>query len=383
MIPLVNAGGSMGALGFLLSLLGVVFFAVLLASALLTSNLTAIVLAALGLALAFPVPGGSVLAGLGNWGAALRVAGSVALVLATAYALLAHRPPSIYASDAVRARFHALYDEKMREWPLPFEDRFLETDLGTVHVVVSGPEDASPMLLLHASGVGSWSWRANAGALGQTYRLFAIDLIGDAGKSEYADLSNVMRSGADQAALYETIMDRLGIPGPAVVVGASEGGFVASNLAVHRPDRVERLILLGPMGYAGATGAVLRIMGAQLFPIGPVQDATFRWAFSDAPNVIAEFNLWFRLLMSETYPAKVAPLPLRPEDRRSIEAPTLFIFGTRDNLVGDPEVARARVADMQDVTVEVVEAGHLMGVERPSEINRLILAFLESRAGPG
>jgi len=367
----------MGIFLFILSTLGAAIFALLLTSSLLVANLMAMILAVIGLAIALPVPGRSMVAALGKWGTALRAVVGVFLVLATAFSLLAQRSSSIYASDDIRAQFHALYDEKMQEWPLPFEDRFLDTEYGTVHVVVSGPEDGPPMLLLHASGVGSWSWRSNAAELGETFRLFAIDLIGDAGKSEYADLSNVMRTRENQATLYANIMDQLGITEPAIVVGASEGGFIASNLAVHRPERVDRLILLGPMGYAGATGAVLRIMGAQFFPLDPIQDATFQWAFSDAPNVISEFDVWFRLMMSETFPVKVAPLPLPAEERQSIMVPTLFVFGTRDNLVGDPEAARTIVSDMPDVNVEVVEAGHLMGAERPSEINALILAFGE------
>lgn len=359
-----------------LSLLGAAVFALLLTSSVLTANLTSMMLASAGLAIALPFPGRSMVAALGKWGTLLRAVLGVALIFGTAFTMLAHRPASIYRSDDVRAQFHAIYDERMQGWPLPFEDRYLDTEYGTVHVVVSGPEDGPPMLLLHASGVGSWSWRSNAAELGENYRLFAIDLIGDAGKSEYADLSHVMRTREDQAELYDDIMDQLGISDPAIVVGASEGGFVASNIAVHRPERVDRLILLGPMGYAGATGAVLRIMGAQFFPLEPIQDATFRWAFSDAPNVIAEFDVWFRLLMSDTFPVKVAPLPLPPEERQSIAAPTLFIFGTRDNLVGDPEAARTVVSDMPDASVAVVEAGHLMGVERPSEINALILSFV-------
>jgi len=362
---------------FILSLLGAAILALLLLSAFLTANLTAMMLAALGLAVALPFPGRMMVAALGGWGTFLRAAAGAGLVLGTTFTILAHRPTSIYRSDDVRAQFHALYDEKMQAWPGPFEDRFLDTEYGTVHVIVSGLEDGPPMLLLHASGVGSWSWRSNAAALGEDFRLFAIDLIGDAGKSEYDDLTNIFRTREDQAALYDDIMAQLGISGSAVVVGASEGGFIASNLAVHRPERVERLILLGPMGYAGATGAVLRIMGAQFFPIELIQDATFRWAFSDAPNVIAEFNLWFRLLMSETFPAKVAPLPLPAQERQSISAPTLFVFGSRDNLVGDPEAARALVSDMQNATVAIVEAGHLMAVERPSEVTAIILDFLE------
>ena len=61
--------------------------------------------------------------------------------------------------------------------------------------------------------------------------------------------------------------------------------------------------------------------------------------------------------------------------RQSITTPTPFVFGTRDNLVGDPAAARALVQDMPDVQVVVVEAGHLMGGELPEEINRLITDF--------
>lgn len=371
----------MGILLTILALLGAALFALLLVSAILTGNWMAGVLAAIGLAIALPWPGRMLVGALGGWRVALRAAVGVALVGATGYAMLAYRPASIYKSEAARARFYEIYDEKMAGWPLPFEDRMIETGYGTIHVVVSGKPDAPPMLLLHASGVSSWSWRVNAAALGAAYRLYAIDTIGDAGKSEYATLETVLKTREDQAALYDEIMDKLGIEGAAVVVGASEGGFIASNLAVHRPERVERLVLLGPMGYSGAAGAVLRIMGAQYFPLAPIQDATFRWAFSDADAVIAEFNEWFRLLMAQTLPVKVAPLPLPAAERQAIAAPTLFVFGTRDNLVGDPEAARALVSDMGDVRVEVVEAGHLMGAETPDRIDRLILDFAAEAPG--
>jgi pimeloyl-ACP methyl ester carboxylesterase len=372
----LTTGGHVRVLLVFGSLAAAALFALLLLSSILTGNWMATALVGVGLAVSLPVPGRRLAAGLGRWAPALRAVTGFGLLAATGYAMLAFHPPSIYRDDSIRAQFHALYDQKMRSWPLPYEDRFIDTDYGPVHVIVSGPEDAPPMLLLHASGVGSWSWRVNAEGLGAEYRLYAIDTIGDVGKSEYDDLTHVLRTREDQADLYADIMDRLGIDGSAIVVGASEGGFIASNLAVHRPERVDRLILLGPMGYAGATGAVLRIMGAQFMPLGPVQDATFRWAFSDAPAVIAEFNEWFRLLMSDAFPVKVAPFPLPVEERRSIAAPTLFVFGTRDNLVGDPEAARALVSDMPDASVAVVEAGHLMAVERPAEIEALILDFL-------
>jgi hypothetical protein len=98
-------------------------------------------------------------------------------------------------------------------------------------------------LLLHASGVGSWSWKYNVAELSAHYRCFAVDLIGDLGQSEYISLDHVMKTGRDQAELY-----------------------------------------------AGATASVIRITFAQLFPLRPIQESTFSWAFSDHPRLKAELR---------------------------------------------------------------------------------------------
>lgn len=305
---------------------------------------------------------------------AARVTMIAVLLLVFGRLLVGTTASSVFRSPEIRARFMAMYDAKMDDWPIPYDDILLRTGYGTVHVIASGPEDAPAMLLLHASGVSSWSWKYNVEVLSREHRTYAIDLIGDAGRSEYASLDHVMHTGRDQADLYAAIMDSLGIA-EAFVVGASEGGFIASNLALHHPERVRRLALLGPMGYAGATRTVARIMFAQLFPLAPIQRATFRWAFGDDPGLNRDFRDWFLLFMNGCTPAKVAPLPLPPERRRAIRVPVLFVFGQRDNLVGDSRAATELVRDMPDVRVEVVDAGHLMGAEAPERVNRLIGDF--------
>jgi pimeloyl-ACP methyl ester carboxylesterase len=287
----------------------------------------------------------------------------------------------IYKTPRIRERLLAIYDAKMALWPVPYEDVFVDTTYGRVHVVVSGPEGAPPMVLLHASGVASWSWRHNVEGLSRAHRVFAIDLIGDAGRSELDDWDHRLRSGRDQGALYLQLLDALSIA-RCSVVGASEGGFIATNLALHAPDRVDAMVLLGPMGYAGAIGAIARIVLAQLVPLRRVHDATFRWAFSDSPALLEEFGEWFRLVMKGIRPAKVAPLPFSASVRRRIAVPTLFVFGARDNLVGDPERAQRRVRDIADVRCAVVDAGHLMAAERPEEVNRLVLDFVARSVAP-
>jgi pimeloyl-ACP methyl ester carboxylesterase len=306
----------------------------------------------------------------------LPVVGLLVAVLLAAFVLLGsiNKTTSIYKSAQVKARFMEIYDAKMKEWPVPYESLHVDTSYGRVHVIVSGPEDAPPMLLLHASGVPAWSWKCNVEELSQCYRTYAIDLIGDAGRSEYDSLDNRMQDGQDEAELYAEITDRLGVV-QAYVVGASEGGFIGTQFALHAPERVRRLVLLGPMGYTGATQSVLRIMFAQFFPLKPIQEGTFRWAFSDDPKLVGEFGEWFRLVMTGLKPVKVAPLPFKPEQRQRIRVPVLMVLGKRDNLVGDPAKATALVQDIPDIRVEVLDTGHLVGAEQPEQANALILEF--------
>jgi pimeloyl-ACP methyl ester carboxylesterase len=300
----------------------------------------------------------------------------LAVVLLAVFVLLGslRKATSIYKSPQVKARFREMYDAKMAEWPVPYESVYVDTSYGQVHVIVSGPEGAPPMLLLHASGVPAWSWIYNVEELSRCHRTYAIDLIGDAGRSEYDSLDNRMRDGQDEAELYAEIADQLGV-GKAHVVGASEGGFVGTQFALHAPQRVRKLVLLGPMGYSGATQSVLRIMSAQFFPLKPIQESTFRWAFSDDAKLGEEFGEWFRLVMTGLNPVKVAPLPLKPEQRQRIQAPVLLVLGKRDNLVGDPAKATALVQDIPDIRVEVLDTGHLVAAEQPEKANALILEF--------
>jgi len=292
-----------------------IVFGLLLISMLLIKNwLNALVLFLLVL-LVFP-PFNSFIKNQIGWSIhpVLRLALIAGLLLIFGRLLLGSDATSIYKSPQVEAQFMELYNGKMEEWPVSYEDIYIDTQYGKVHVIASGPQDAPPMLLLHASGVSGWSWKYNVEALSQDYRTYAIDLIGDAGKSEFSSLDHIMKDGSDQAKLYGEISNKLGIE-QAYVVGASEGGFIGTNYALHAPHRVKKMALLGPMGYSGATQSVMRIMFAQFFPLRPIQESTFKWAFSDSPKIMEDFGDWFHLIMTGYNPAKVAPLPISAENR--------------------------------------------------------------------
>jgi pimeloyl-ACP methyl ester carboxylesterase len=281
---------------------------------------------------------------------------------------------SIYKSPKYAEALMKIYDARLAEWPVPYESVFVDTKYGQIHVIVSGPDDGYPVLLINASALSGWSWIHNVGALNKKYRTYAIDNIGEGGKNRMIAPGKIPKTGEEIACFYTEITNELGV-GKAHVIGASIGGYISTNYAVYAPDRVDKLVLLGSMGYGSTGKTVIAMTLAQGFPIKPVQDATFRWAFGDDSEVIRSFGEWFRITMKGMVPTPIPPKSLNPEELRKIEAPTLAFFGTKDGVIGDAEKAKQLAENIPDVRVMIVESGHVIGAELADRVNAEILDF--------
>jgi pimeloyl-ACP methyl ester carboxylesterase len=358
-------------LGWLFSVL----FGLLTLSMILTKNtLQALLLALVVLLVLPPVTALARDAGLTIpwWARGIAI---IALVVGFVYLLTSNPVGSVYLTPEAEARHMAIYDEKVAQWPTPYEDITVDTTYGRVHVIASGPEDGPPMLLLNAAAMSGWSWLPNVGALNEVYRTYAVDTLGEAGKSRLTDVSVYPPDGKAYADLHVEITDALGIE-RAYVVGASFGGYMATSYALHYPERVEKLALLGPMGMTPQTGATAaRIAVAQFFPIEPIQRSTARWALGDSPQVLEESSEWFQVVVTGMMPAESQPVAFTPEQLATLEVPVLLVIGERDALTGDPEAVKALAGHVPDIQIEVLDSGHLIGMEHPDRVNELLMAF--------
>ncbi len=281
---------------------------------------------------------------------------------------------SIYKSPEIETKLMDIYDDRLGDWPVAYERIYVDTTYGKVHTIVSGREDAPPALLLHASGLSAWSWLYNVAELSKHFRTYAVDTIGDAGKSVLSDPDNYPKDGQALSEFYVEICDKLGI-NSAYVVGASQGGFIGTNYAIYAPERVTKLALLGPMGYAGTERTVVRIVLATLLPFKSIQDNTFRWAFGDDIKVRDACEEWFRLVMTGVIPRQARPQTFSAEQLQTLKAPVLLVLGERDGLVGDPNKAKKLAQNIPDVQTVILNTGHAIGVEKPEEVNSLICDF--------
>ena len=113
--------------------------------------------------------------------------------------------PSAFKTPEGEAAFLAAYDAAMKSWTVPYEETDIPTPFGMTHVVVSGPKDAPPLVLLHGYWATSTMWAPNIADFSKDYRVYAVDVMGQPGKSIPAE---PIRDAADYAAWSRLSFDR-------------------------------------------------------------------------------------------------------------------------------------------------------------------------------
>jgi len=71
----------------------------------------------------------------------------------------------------------AAYDAAMCLWPVPYVEMQIPSRFGTTHVIVSGPKEAPPLVLLHGYMATSTMWAPNIADFSKDYRVYAIDVM--------------------------------------------------------------------------------------------------------------------------------------------------------------------------------------------------------------
>ncbi|MAU11607.1 MAG: hypothetical protein CL607_17415 [Anaerolineaceae bacterium] len=137
-----------------------------------------------------------------------------------------------------------LYDQALARWPVPYEEHTIPTRHGDTYVISSGEPDAPAMVLLHGAGTNSAIWSGDVAVYSQHFHVYAIDLLGEAGRS--AQNRPDWHSPA-YAEWLADVFDTLQID-QAVLLGISQGGWTALKFATYQPERVSQLVLLCPGG---------------------------------------------------------------------------------------------------------------------------------------
>jgi 2-hydroxy-6-oxonona-2,4-dienedioate hydrolase/4,5:9,10-diseco-3-hydroxy-5,9,17-trioxoandrosta-1(10),2-diene-4-oate hydrolase len=271
---------------------------------------------------------------------------------------------------------------------------------GGLDLFVAEAGRGEPVVLLHGGGPGATglsNYSRNIDALAQRFRVIVPDLPGYGRSSKRVDGRDPFGFLADSV---RGLLDALEID-RAHLVGNSYGGAAALRLALDTPERVDRLVLMGPGG-VGTTrrpptkglNALLSYYGGQgpsrekleafirsylVFDGKAVPDELIdlRYEASIDPEVIANPPL-----RRPSAPGALRTLWrmdfTRDKRLQSLPTPTLVVWGTEDK-VNSPNGGHALAKAIPNCELmEVPQAGHWVQWERADLFNREVRRFLDA-----
>ncbi|HEV2845713.1 MAG TPA: alpha/beta hydrolase [Thermoanaerobaculia bacterium] len=279
------------------------------------------------------------------------------------------------------------FDEVRRAFP---EDRFLRIGDQLVYVERTG-DGGDPIVLIHGFGGSVYSWRKVVPALAEKHQVVAIDLSGFGYTQRPGSPGSYTREA--QGRLVLAVLDALGIE-RAHIFGHSYGGGLTLSLAARHPERFLSMVLVDSSAPTYSDDRRNRVAGIR--PLATVflrsvalrpsmiRRALLRSYYDDSqvtPELVRAYLDRLRIEgVADAYQGLTAPA--RPGERvelEKIDVPALVVWGAQDELISLESGRRAAARMPRSEFVVIDECGHLPMEEKPEELLRVVLPFLESQ----
>ncbi len=275
------------------------------------------------------------------------------------------------------------------------QQRYVRVEDRLVNVVELG--SGAPLLFVHGLG-GCWqNWLENLLEFARDRRVIAVDLPGFGASQMPAKTISV----SGYARTLDLLCEALAIDA-AAVVGNSMGGFVAAEMAIASPQRVERLVLVSAAGLQIAELRLRRVLGLlALTRVDRVVGVYGGWVGGHAEAVARRMRLRRLMFAGIARHPDAVPWPLVAEQAQAfgrpgfmpalramvsyplrdrlarIACPTLVIWGENDRLVPlrDASAFERLIPDARKIVYR--DTGHVPMLERPAQFNADLRAFLE------
>lgn len=281
---------------------------------------------------------------------------------------------TMYKSEDGARTVETKQAELLRQWPVEKSELDLETRHGRTRVTACGSTDNPPLLLFHPGNSGSVFWIRQIQSYIQSHRVYAVDILGEAGQSEPARPAG---KGPAYVEWIEDIYRGLGIH-QAALLGVSLGAWMCLKFACAQPERVERLAILSPPGIVPARrsrSVVASLFGAFSGPLGRRLVMGSQLKKSDMDPRLKELFL----LTSRHLKPRPRQLP-RFTDRQlsQLYCPVMLMVGGRDSYFDTEALVLRVVKAMPQVEVHYrPRDGHYL-----SDFTRDVDRFLVTNYAP-
>jgi pimeloyl-ACP methyl ester carboxylesterase len=261
---------------------------------------------------------------------------------------------SVFKTEEGKKAILAVYDSLLDKWPVPFEKFIVKTRHGAAFVITAGEKSLPPLILLHGSSSNSAMWIGDMAEMTKYFRVYAVDLPGEPGKS--GDIRPDLKEAA-YSDWMKDVLDELEIE-KASFVGISMGGWLTVKFAAACPDRISRLVLLCPAGIGPQRVSVI-FYAMLLKPFGKWGEVRAIQKIMGSSEISIETIEYCRLI-SKNFSPYTGTIPVfRDEELKGLSMPVMLIAGEKDALINARKtVKRARETLPNAKVILLAKAGH-------------------------
>jgi len=267
---------------------------------------------------------------------------------------------------------------------------FVTLSDGVTHYELSGPERRPIVVLIHGFSTPYFIWEPTFKALtGAGFRVLRYDLFGRG----YSDRPRLKYNLDLFVRQLHDLLDALSIAAPVNLIGLSMGGFITAAFTVQFPERVNKLILIDPVGthsvsfnplykialLPGVSESLLSLAGTERIAKRAASDffdPDLIEMFKNQYRVQMQFRGFGRAILSTLRNKVVDGSPEIYQQLGKLSTPVLLIWGRNDHTL-PLEQSRSILNLVPRAEYHVIEgAGHIPHYEQPEQVNPLLIRFL-------
>ncbi|MGY5852147.1 MAG: alpha/beta hydrolase [Candidatus Thorarchaeota archaeon] len=285
---------------------------------------------------------------------------------------------TIYRSSEGKQHILDLYDKTVRHLGIKYEDHMIDTRFGQTHIIIAGPVNAPPVVVLPGGNEYAPNTLRNLISFCDHFRVYAVDTIGHPGKSVEARLS------MDDSSYGEWLLDVLnGLELKSVnIFCGSYSASIAYRLAAINPEKISRLALVSPSGLAN--GSAITFLRKLFIPwiiyrMAPNRSRLIRAIDAIISDTDENFLDFLEATLKYVKIRMPTPRTITAEEMLSFKAPTMVFCQSKDILYPPEKVIpRARAVFQNLVSIEILDGVHSPTKEQFDHISERVTEFFKS-----
>lgn len=272
------------------------------------------------------------------------------------------------------------YNKTLSLFELPITEKDIRTQFGNAHVLVCGNAKNPPLVLFHGMNASSTMWYPNMKTLAKNYRVYAIDFLLEPGKST----CNMKRLNKEEiAAWYDEIFSKLGL-NSFYLVGCSRGGWLATTVALNKPEKIKKLVLLSPAQTFTWIPPSSALLSNITYCISPNKEKLDHILAGLSVRSVKISKTYFDqyYLGTEKENLSACIFEMTPYSRKSMSAltmPVLVLVGDKDIINNQRCLDKVMKWVPNPDTGTIRNAGHFLSFDQPDTVNSYIHQFLSKK----